>query len=72
MPALAVDQIWLEADTQFERYVRVQELEAKPGKAKITTCNKAGTPVGVTSSFAKNERFNNKRSGYIFVADKAA
>ena len=71
-PALAVDQIWLEADSKQERYVRIQALEGKTGKAKITTCTKVGTPVGVTSSFAMNERFNNKGNGYIFIAAKPA
>ena len=72
-PAVEVDQIWMEGgDRRFERYVRIQALGVRPGKAKITTCNKVGTPVGVTSSFAKIERFNNKGNGYIFVAEKAA
>lgn len=70
-PALAVGQIWQEGDTRFERYVLIQELAAKPGKVKITTCDKAGKSLYNTSTFSKPDRFNNKRSGYLFVANKA-
>lgn len=70
-PALAVGQIWMEGDTRFERYVLIEDLTTKAEKAKITTCDKEGKSLYNTSTFAAQKRFNNKRSGYLFVANKA-
>lgn len=70
-PALAVSQIWKEGDTRFERYVLIEDLTTRAGKAKITTCDKDGKSLYNTSTFSAQKRFNNKRSGYLFVANKA-
>ena len=69
-PALAPGQIWKEGETRFERYVLIEDLTAREGKAKITTCDKDGKSLYSTSTFAAQKRFNNKSSGYIFVANR--
>lgn len=67
-PVLAVDQIWRENETRFDRYVLIVATDRKPGKATISTCDVKGVPLyGNTITHAKQERFNNRSSGYQFV-----
>lgn len=70
-PALAPGQIWKEGDTRFERYVLIEDLNARPGKVKTTTCDQDGKPLYNTSTFSKQDRFNNKRSGFLFIGNRA-
>lgn len=68
---LAAGQIWREVDDRFQRYVRIENVQAGRRGISIRTVEKAdlGWQAAPRSrlSYADHNRFNGKNGGYEFA-----
>ncbi|MEG0868910.1 MAG: hypothetical protein RSD49_18015 [Hafnia sp.] len=75
LPSMAPGEIWREAEPRYARFVEILGMDAAGERNQIVTRYFTETdgdvPVATPAAkptYAKRERFNGKRRGYVFVA----